>query len=135
MSFIKVLILLCVKHVRFGEKTSKCSECGNVLNQSSSLTQHQRIHTREERYKCNKCGKGVHQSLNLRRHREIHTGGTPYKCKEWGKAFNQCSYLTQHQFMLERNLTNVGNLPKPLTGSQNFLDILLLGKTVQMQRI
>ena len=49
MFFIKVLILLCIKRVRIGEKTSKRSECGNVLHQSSSLTQHQRIHTREER--------------------------------------------------------------------------------------
>ena len=40
--------------------------------------------------------------------------------------------VSVRDLVLERNLANAGNLPKPLTGSQNFLDIFLLGKTVQM---
>ncbi|NXT65327.1 ZNF22 protein, partial [Chaetops frenatus] len=55
------------------------------FSQSSNLTKHCKIHTRESSYKCLECGKSFIRSSNLIKHRTIHTGESPYKCLECGR--------------------------------------------------
>ena len=53
------------------------------------------------------------------RHQIIHSAEKPYESTECCRVFDQHSYLTQHQRThTGRNLTNVKNVAKPLTGSQ-----------------
>ncbi|XP_016048317.1 zinc finger protein 74 isoform X1 [Erinaceus europaeus] len=73
-----------------------CSECGKAFHQSSSLTLHQRWHSREKAYKCKECGKAFTWSTNLIEHQRIHTGEKPFFCGECGKAFSCHSSLNVH---------------------------------------
>ncbi|XP_014652224.1 PREDICTED: zinc finger protein 74 [Ceratotherium simum simum] len=79
-----------------GEGLFVCGECGKAFHQSSSLTLHQRWHTREKAYKCNECGKAFTWSTNLIEHQRIHTGEKPFFCGECGKAFSCHSSLNVH---------------------------------------
>ena len=79
------------------EKPYKCVECEKSFSQSSTLFQHQKIHTGKKSHKCADCGKSFFQSSNLIQHRGVHTGKKPYWCDECGERFKQSSNLIQHQ--------------------------------------
>uniref|UniRef100_A0A2K6RFK9 C2H2-type domain-containing protein n=1 Tax=Rhinopithecus roxellana TaxID=61622 RepID=A0A2K6RFK9_RHIRO len=63
------------------EKSCKCDVCEKVFHQSSALTRHQRIPTREKLYKCKEC-----ENSSLSQHKRIHTREKPYKCEAPGKS-------------------------------------------------
>ncbi|NWW71194.1 ZN551 protein, partial [Climacteris rufus] len=50
------------------EKPCKCLECGKSFSQSSSLIQHQMVHTGERPYECGECGKNFRRRCDLIRH-------------------------------------------------------------------
>ncbi|KAM5207518.1 uncharacterized protein RBU33_008646 [Hipposideros larvatus] len=81
------------------EKSYKCSEYDQSLNQSLYLTEHENIHPGEEPYKCVPCGRVFSRLSSLNGHRKIHTGVKVYKCRECGKAFNMHSHLTTHELI------------------------------------
>ncbi|XP_004717461.1 zinc finger protein with KRAB and SCAN domains 4 [Echinops telfairi] len=48
-------------------------------------------------YKCNDCDRSFGRSSSLTEHQKIHTGEKPYQCDACGKGFTRTSYLVQHQ--------------------------------------
>ncbi|NWZ88143.1 ZSCA2 protein, partial [Poecile atricapillus] len=51
-----------------------CGKCGKSFSWSSSLIQHQVIHTGKQAYECLECGKSFGWSSALRNHQLIHSG-------------------------------------------------------------
>ncbi|XP_057624059.1 LOW QUALITY PROTEIN: zinc finger protein 22-like [Chionomys nivalis] len=95
--------------IHTGKKSHKCADCGKSFFQSSNLIQHRRIHTGEKPYKCDECGERFKQSSNLIQHQRVHTGEKPYCCDECGRCFSQSSHLIQHQRTHTR--THTGEKP------------------------
>ena len=56
------------------------SKCEKSFNQSSSLIQHQRVHTGARPYECRECEKSFRERFRLTLHRRIHIGEKPYEC-------------------------------------------------------
>ncbi|KAM5209370.1 uncharacterized protein RBU33_009530 isoform 1-T3 [Hipposideros larvatus] len=79
------------------EKTSKCVECDQSLNQSLNLTKHDSVHILEEPHKCNPCWRDFSRSPRRKRRKKIHTGQKPYKCEQCDKAFIQRAHLIVHE--------------------------------------
>lgn len=57
-----------------GEKPFKCTICEREFRQSSTLTNHVKIHTGEKPFSCNFCSKQFRQLSTLSNHVKIHTG-------------------------------------------------------------
>uniref|UniRef100_A0A8C8ZFE0 C2H2-type domain-containing protein n=1 Tax=Prolemur simus TaxID=1328070 RepID=A0A8C8ZFE0_PROSS len=79
------------------DKPYKCTECEKSLGQSSTLFQHQKIHTGKKSHKCANCEKSLFQSSNLIQHPGTHSGEKPHKCDECGERLKQSCNLIQHQ--------------------------------------
>lgn len=93
-------LLHAARHVRRYE----CADCHLLFTASSSLRDHQRIHTGEKPYKCKLCPKSFAQSASLRFHMPIHVGNT-IPCPDCDKKFSRPAYLRQHR------LTHTGERP------------------------
>ena len=73
------------------DKRHLCGVCGKKFGRSSSLRQHEVIHTGEKPYACNICGEAFtyRSNLRVRRHEQTHTGEKRYECDVCGKALSQ----------------------------------------------
>ncbi|XP_053147383.1 zinc finger and SCAN domain-containing protein 12-like isoform X2 [Hemicordylus capensis] len=81
-----------------GEKTYKCSYCGEGFGESSDLVTHERSHIGESIYKCSQCEKRFSHHTNLLAHKKSHQGEMAHP---WdlgpGKCLPQRSSSVTHQ--------------------------------------
>lgn len=75
------------------------------FKQSSTLTEHERIHRNERPFECHICQRTFIQNGSLLNHLKIHTDSRQYKCKICEKGFNQVSTLQKHVKSHERQMT------------------------------
>uniref|UniRef100_A0A8C3MHT0 Uncharacterized protein n=1 Tax=Geospiza parvula TaxID=87175 RepID=A0A8C3MHT0_GEOPR len=97
------------------ERPYECPQCGKRFQTSSSLLQHQQIHTKERPFHCPECGKGFNRKYTLVTHQRIHTGERPYECPICGKS---------HRWGSLRSFQTTP-VPFPATGQ----DVVVGGKT------
>lgn len=77
-------------------KPFKCSMCPKEFRQTTTLSNHLKIHTGEKPYICTYCNKTFRQTGTLSNHLKIHTGEKPYECSVCRKQFRQSSTLNSH---------------------------------------
>lgn len=77
--------------------------------QSSTLTEHERIHRNSRPYECQICHKTFIQNGSLVNHLKIHTNSKEFKCKICEKSFNRAETLQKHIKNHERVSTKERN--------------------------
>ncbi|CZR66568.1 uncharacterized protein PAC_16469 [Phialocephala subalpina] len=79
--------------------------CGERFTRSTTLREHERIHSGERPFACSVCGMEFPRSKDRNRHQKIHTGGEEYLCgistatrESWGcgKNFARKDQLAAH---------------------------------------
>ena len=75
-----------------------CSQCSRTFANSTTLSQHTRIHLGIKPYRCEICQRKFTQLSHVQQHIRTHTGDKPYKCRHPGcsKAYSQLSNLQSH---------------------------------------
>ena len=77
-------------------KSFKCSQCLFSAAYSSTLVQHQKIHSGDRPFKCSECSFASKQAGNLTRHMRTHSGEKPFKCSKCSYATRRAGDLTKH---------------------------------------
>ncbi|XP_012590123.1 PREDICTED: zinc finger protein 549-like [Condylura cristata] len=92
-----------IKHQRdHPGKNYECTECGKFFRHNSSLSYHQKVHSRKGPYKCSECGKSFIYKRIFVEHQTIHTREKPHECSECGKSFRHNSSLSHHRKVHDR---------------------------------
>lgn len=74
----------------------KCNVCNISVSQSSTLTRHMKIHSREL-YKCNLCDTEFNRAEQLdKHHSDVHNPNKPYQCKICKRAFSHLPTMEMH---------------------------------------
>ncbi|XP_025840210.2 zinc finger protein 837 isoform X1 [Vulpes vulpes] len=81
------------KQQQVAEGPLMCPHCGQASGPGGSA----RDPPAQRLYVCDQCGKAFTRTSSLLQHERIHTGERPYECAECGKAFVRCSGLYRHQ--------------------------------------
>ncbi len=88
------------KHMsrKHGQKRSlKCRVCDHYYTDAGTLSEHMKVHTKDEVYKCSQCDKCFKWLKTLKRHMITHTGQKPYQCKVCNEKFATPSKLAHHK--------------------------------------
>ena len=81
-----------------GEKNYPCRYCDKTFKSSTSVKQHETVHTGERPYKCETCFKAYAGQTNLKNHIiRAHTDEKPFKCKSCPKAYTRKDSLEKHE--------------------------------------
>ena len=86
-----------VEDQKLKTKVNICSICGKEFKKASSLSQHERIHSKEPQFSCNYCTKQFKEKGDLKKHERTHTGEKPYECKTCQKKFSDAGSLKGHE--------------------------------------
>eukprot|EP00070_Physeter_catodon_P027182 XP_028334076.1 zinc finger protein 677-like [Physeter catodon] len=117
-----------------GNRDLKCLESRPGVRLQAQAAQLQRFPAEEKVYACGQVEKpvssgssvsplhriapSVENTLSPAQHRRTHTREKSYSCNDCGKAFSKSSNLRiTGEFILDRNLTDVVSVAKPLTTS------------------
>ncbi|XP_074042698.1 uncharacterized protein [Leptinotarsa decemlineata] len=75
----------------------KCEICMKYFTRSCDLTVHERSHAVGRSFQCPFCSKLFTKSGTLKVHERTHTGEKPFQCNICSKSFTQCGTLKVHE--------------------------------------
>ena len=78
------------------ESPHECTECGKVLANKHTLTDHMAIHSGLKPYQCGVCGKKFAIKRTMTAHLQCHKLDRHYQCSECDKAFKTSGNYRQH---------------------------------------
>ena len=76
-------------------RSDLCTVCHKHFTTKSQLTNHSKIHTKQNEYSCTQCEKRFASRSGLCNHMNIHT--VKYKCTECGKCYQSRQHLVVHR--------------------------------------
>ena len=83
---------------RVGESKHECKICNKIYNCRYVLIRHVKsVHDKIKSFVCPQCGRKFAESSHLTRHMRIHTRDNLYKCKFCSKSYTRPYSLSQHE--------------------------------------